>query len=174
MVEESQKALWGWRLQNLLIDHVQQSEGPGSRAIIPSSGGSGWDGEGACLEDRMFLTCSGSLEPHLPFGLSCYCLVPNPLNCFGWYPIFLIPACQAPETLEPTHAPIPGGCSFLQRTAHLPRPPYAAPSPGSLPCSWLHGPSLSEIHHIFVTFLMLFPLPNALPSLNPDELLLSL
>ena len=58
--------------------------------------------------------------------------------------------------------------------AHLPRPPYAVPSPRSLLCSWVRGPPPSEIHHIFVTFLVLFPLPNALPSLNPDELLLSL
>lgn len=92
MAEESQKALWGWRMQNLLIDHVWWSEGPGSRAFIPSSGGSGWDGERACLEDRMFLTCSGSLEPHLPFGLSCYCLVPTPLKL-----LWVVPHLPSPS-----------------------------------------------------------------------------
>lgn len=92
----------------------------------------------------------------------------------GGTPSSCPPACQAPGTLKPTHAPVPTGCSFLQTMAHLPRPPYAAPSPRSLLCSWVHGLPRSEIHHIFVTFLVLFPLPNALPSLNPDELLFSL
>lgn len=92
VAEKAKRALKGWRLQNLLMDHGWWSEGPGSRVIIPSPGSSGWDGErGACLEDRKFLTCSGSLEPHLPFGLSCYCLVPTPLKL-----LWVVPHLPAP------------------------------------------------------------------------------
>lgn len=93
VAEEAKRALGGWRLQNLLMDHGWWSEGLGSRVIIPSPGSSGWDGgHGACLEDRMFLTCSGSLEPHLPFRLSCYCLVPAPLKLLWVVPH--LPALQ--------------------------------------------------------------------------------
>ena len=94
--QRRQRALGGWRLQNLLMDRVWWSEGPGSRAIIPSPGSSGWDGEhGACLEDRKFLPCSGSLVPHLPFGLRCYCLVPTPLEL-----LWVVPHLPAPQLVR--------------------------------------------------------------------------
>lgn len=94
--QRRQRALGGWRLWNLLMDRVWWSEGPGSRAIIPSPGSSGWDGEhGACLEDRKFLPCSGLLVPHLPFRLSCYCVVPTPLKL-----LWVVPHLPAPQLVR--------------------------------------------------------------------------
>lgn len=103
-----QRALRAWKPQSSLMDYMCRSEDRGQRRYSISQRFCSRAG----LEGKKFLTCQG-LQPRLPFGFCCCCLVPTPFR-LPW----AAPPLPAPQLVR-----LPGHLSPCVHQSLLAGPP---------------------------------------------------